>query len=238
MGDQRSSSRSEKTRRKKEVSQDEMLSNASTHQVMVGAASGGLRRQRQSVGSFASFRIDSNDRKEHRESSLTRGYDALGVELHSLEDREDAESRNLGCLGSQRSQSKAGVPPRKAAGGQGHAPFAAAMEHGASKGSRGCAGSRSVSASAMSLDIGRGLTSRPILSPVRKSASTSQLRALSTETVSKSKSTSQFLPALSASKSSQLLPALSSAKHRSADPMAWSIGSSRSKWGSVGGSLF
>lgn len=118
------------------------------------------RRLRKSE-SFAAFRIDSSDRHgETRESSLARGYDALGVEFHSLDDGADAELPHFG--------STAGVHPgssvprlsfgtrseRRANAGQGHVPFAAVMEQSAPKaGLRGSAGSRSISVSAMSMDL-------------------------------------------------------------------------------------
>jgi len=197
------------------------------------------RRQKKSQ-SFAAFRMDSSDRHdEARESSLTRGYDALGVEFHSLDDGADGELQHFSSSTSNRVHPVATSVPqlslgtrseRRAHVGQGHVPFAAAMEHGALKvGLRGSAGSRSISASAISLDLAEDLCPA-VQTAIRKPMSNSH-RSTSMGVVRVSKSTS--LPAISSSKSSGLLPALPS-KQRAADPFAWSMGPSRNKWGSVG----
>lgn len=209
----------------------------------MGSPAGGLRRHRKSMENFTAFRMDSNERQSDdiRESSLARGYDALGVELHNLDDGDDGELHHFASRNVQRIQPVSGGVSRISLGakaerrvvnvGPGHAPFAAAMELGAPKvGLRGCGASRSASASAMSLDLNDDLSS----SMSRKQVSHSQPRSTSMGVVRASKSrTSQSLPSLS-SKSAKLLPVLATTKHRASDPLAWSMGASKSKWGGVG----
>jgi len=210
--------------------------------MIVGSPSGGLRRTRRSVENFATFRIDSTERQPEdvRESSLARGYDALGVELHNLDDGDD-EFQHCGSWSMLKTSHSMGGVPRLSFGakperrvvnvGPGHVPFAAAMEHGAPRvGLRGCSGSRSISASAMSLDLtDDSSTQMAARKQPPRSMSTGMVR------ISKSRTTSSpTLPSLP-SKSSKLLPAaLSTTKHRSSDPLAWSMGTTRSRWGGAG----
>lgn len=211
--------------------------------------SSGVRRHRSKLSDMAaSFRMDSpagNEQDDTRESSLTRAYEALGAEVHCLDDPAEVDFYGLGsrCVvraPSAGSLSNSRSSRRTVAVGLAHVPFASAPDMSA--------GLRGAPLSAMGLDLGYDGKSEMSFTTTRKPMSSSQSRhsSLGAVRVGKSNESGGRLPSLSASKSTGLLPSLTGkpqqSKHRSQDPLAWSVGdlsSSKNRWGSMSmGSVF
>lgn len=155
-----------------------------------------------------------------RDSSLARGYDALGVELHALDQddvRHAAEQSH-----TSRSGSCARHSSRSSCSGQ-------SKTSKSDRSSRGCGeGSASTRAlSAMEMDLGNVPT--PGRGPASFSGSIAGLhgsRSASTGTLRVSKfGQVGLLPAVP-SKVSGLLPAIAQSRHAAlAEPFAWGVGS-------------
>lgn len=203
-----------------------------------GSPASSLRKHRHAMRdagreALVSFAMDASDvlgavssEEAPRESSITRGYRALGVEFHSIDSGEEAESSASTSRLSSRAHSSHGAKPSRSSR---NSPHLSKSDHSrpSSKSERkasargGNAGTRALSA--MELDMGMA-PSATITPPQNRSASVGLLR------VSKSRNGPGFLPDIS-SKSAGTLPVLASSQHVTSEPFAWSAGSTRARRG-------
>jgi hypothetical protein len=200
---------------------------------MVGSPAAGLRRHRRStgnasvcIGSATAFRMDLDDDEQARESSLARGYDALGVELYSLEDGLEWQSQGSSSSMARLSDKGIKLSRNTSASSQGRVLFAGSLEN-----SSLWPRSRMNLETAMSLDLA-DFHSLPTAGrskkPMQQSSRTASMGAIR---VTKSR---QSLPTMSTSKSVGMLPALHSSKRGKSDAFAWNL-SSKQRLGGVGG---